>query len=142
MGMDMVASWFFTAKPELSIEAARAVVATLSDEELSGFCETAYGQTLANVEEADDPDDQQYRITERAEAIDGLLATLDLLVDFEMSRGGAQVIACPGGYTMWWAGGDSWGDDPNEQFTAVNNLLSVPRVMRALGATGYDGDDA
>lgn len=121
MSAEMIAAWFFTKGAEFDVPAAKEALVAMDDEALL----TATGDSLPYL---DDP----------AEVRETLEARLDLLTEFE--HNGGMIVPVPGGLRMWLAGGESYGDDPNEAFTAISDLLSVPEVMRAGGMTDTADD--
>lgn len=116
MGMDMVAAWVWAKKGEVNWSNAKAVLHILTSDELEAYDAVATGGL-------DDLDANEIR--------DMIEADIDTLAG---SPGDLLVIDDPTGhYELWFAGGMSWGDDPNDEFTAINNLLALPRLLQAAG---------
>lgn len=126
MGAEFIASYAFAKKSaKLNWEAGKALVPELTDDELTAFAEY---RADPFVDTDDEVELEEARTGQREE----ILRLVDILRE-SIERDYGLVDTPDDEWTLYLAGGTSYGGSPNEEFDAINDLWAVPRVLAAIG---------
>lgn len=142
MSSELIATWFWTkGTSTLDVETAKRAVDDAQFDELAEYSMNATGEGI-NV-----PGDPEYLADIDDKVIDDLRRQakdeIDEIATLIPDADGAPsyspngfAITSPSGDTLWFAGGTSYGDDPNETYTAMSNIINFPRLLKALRGAG------
>lgn len=99
----------------------------------SGELETLVDIYLADVYNPDEFYDPYTKMTYEDAVRNHLLDQIRELEDSLTNHARDTTYLYFGGYTIYIAGGTSWGDSPGPTFQALQDLWEVPNVLEAMG---------